>query len=180
MSADVEGLFESAYNELRAIAAARFRDLNSARGLEPTSLVHEAFLKVTKRGDLRVSDRGHFVAIAAGAMRQILIDSIRRATAAKRSAAGVRIALDELSVSGDSARVDLLALEDALCELAKLNTRHCKIAELRFLGGLTIRETAEVLGVSTDTVKDEWRVARSWLLHQLTRQQGEAARREAE
>ena len=157
-------LFELVYEQLRGLAAAAFRPGNSPT-LQPTALVHEAWLKL--RGELEgVRDRQHFLALAGLAMRQVLADRARKARALKRDARRVTV---HTGMSGPDrlAPIDLVALDDALTQLAALKERHARVVELRFLAGLTIAETAEALGVSHTTVEADWAMSQAWLRDRL-------------
>jgi RNA polymerase sigma factor (TIGR02999 family) len=160
-------LADMVYHELRGLAGAIMRSPGSA-SLNPTSLVHEAWLKMA--GNLGgANDRAHFFAIAAQAMRQILADHARAAKRLKRGGGAARLTLDgERVEAAPETSVDLVAFHDSLERLASLNERHAKVVELRVLGALTIEETAEALGVSPGTVKSDWSMARAWLLRELT------------
>jgi RNA polymerase sigma factor (TIGR02999 family) len=127
-------------------------------------LVHEAYLKLIDQRSVNWQNHGQFFAISAQAMRRILLDSARRRTSAKRGSGGTKLSLDEAAtVSGEAANESLLALDMALQELEKIDAEQSKIVELRYFGGLTIEETAEVLKSSPATVKREWTMARAWL-----------------
>jgi len=135
--------------------------------LQATALVNEAFLKLTDARHIRWQDRAHFVGISARLMRRVLVDHARRRGYGKRGGGAQRVTLhDELVASADPA-LDLVALDRALEALAKVDARKSRIIELRFFGGLTVEETAEVLDVSADTVKRDWRMAKLWLLREL-------------
>jgi len=135
--------------------------------LQATALVNEAFLKLTDARHIRWQDRAHFVGISARLMRRVLVDHARRRAYGKRGGGAQRVTLhDELVASADPA-LDLVALDRALEALAKVDARKSRIIELRFFGGLTVEETAEVLDVSADTVKRDWRMAKLWLLREL-------------
>jgi RNA polymerase sigma factor (TIGR02999 family) len=151
----------------------------SGHTLQATALVHEAYLKMMDQPAVQWQDRAHFLGIAARVMRQILVDYARGHHAAKRGGDEVKLSLDEGQVLLDQALVisdervtDLLALEDALARLAAIDPRQATLVELRFYGGLSLEETAEVLGVSTATVKREWTLewtlARAWLHREIT------------
>ena len=155
------------YAELRALAASYFRGRGS-HTLQPTALVHEAFLRLHQHAG-QVTDRAHFFAIAATAMRQVLIDHARRRRALKRGGAErERVTLSNLAAF--ESPVDLVALDDLLTKLAALDGRQARLVELRFFAGMTEEETAEVLGVSLRTVQKEWRKAKAWLLAELGRE----------
>jgi RNA polymerase sigma factor (TIGR02999 family) len=155
------------YAELRALAASYFRG-RGAHTLQPTALVHEAFLRLEKHAG-PIADRAHFFAIAATAMRQILTDHARRRKALKRGgAARERVTLSNLAAL--ESPVDLVVLDDLLARLAALDGRQARLVELRFFAGLTEEEAAEILGVSLRTVQKEWRKARAWLYAELSRE----------
>lgn len=159
-------LFEAVYEELRRLAAAHLRRENRGHSLAPTVLVHEAYLKLVDQQQVRWQNRAHFFALAARIMRRILVDHARARGAAKRGA-GARISLADIDVAGAAPDVDLLALDAALGKLTAIDRRQTEVVELRFFGGLTVDETAEVLGVAPITVKREWALARAWLFREL-------------
>jgi RNA polymerase sigma factor (TIGR02999 family) len=154
------------YRELRALAAAYLRRERSDHTLQPTALVHEAYLRLIDQTRVEPQNRSHFFAIAANLMRQILVSHARRHRAAKRGA-GNKVALEEDAGVVQPREVDLVALDEALSELTRLDPRQGRIVELRFFGGLTEDEIASVLGVSAITVKRDWRMARAVLRQQL-------------
>jgi RNA polymerase sigma-70 factor, ECF subfamily len=162
-----DALVPLVYDELRRIARRCLTDRAAAHTLQPTALVHEAYLRLAKRDVLTVRDRAHFYSMAAQMMRQILIDHARKQQAAKRGGLAVTLTLDEAPEATDPAKnistLDLIALDDALRELASFDPRQCKIVELRFFGGLSIEETAELVDISPATAKREWAIARVWL-----------------
>lgn len=161
------------YDELRALAASYFVRQSAGHTLQPTALVHEVYLKLAASERIEWQGRAHFMAVAARAMRQILINHARDKGAAKRGGDWQRITLEQAVTPriGAGREIDLLALDMALQNLARLSERQARIVELRFFGGLTIDETAHVLGVGTTTVEDDWRLARAWLSHQLKGEQ---------
>ncbi|MCA9291408.1 MAG: sigma-70 family RNA polymerase sigma factor [Phycisphaerales bacterium] len=161
-----EALFPLVYDELRAIAAAQLRGFAGARTLQPTAIVHEAFLRLIKR-ETSFADAAHFKAVAAKAMRSLLIDHVRRKNATKRGGDHSRITLTDVPLSTTSTDVDLLALDESLEDLKALDARRARVVECRFFGGLTINETALALGVSTTTVDEDWRLARAWIAVRL-------------
>jgi RNA polymerase sigma factor (TIGR02999 family) len=163
-----DALFSAVYRDLEAIAKAHVR---GGASLEPRGLVHELYLKLTA-APLDAGDRKHFYAIAALAMRQILVDRARKKQSAKRGGQHAqRVTLSALaSDSGDSSGIDLVAVDAALKKLEELSARQARIVELRCLVGLTVEETAEALGVSERTVAAEWRLARAWLSRELDAQ----------
>ena len=166
----VSTLAPMVYEELRQLAESYFRKQPSDHTLQPTALVNEAYLKLAEHAQGRWKDREHFLAVAARAMRQILVDHARGCRAAKRGAAFRRITLDQAVAESEDREVDLIALDEALTRLAELDDRKTRVVELRFFAGLTIEEAAEVLGVSLSTVNRDWRMARSWVLRELSRE----------
>ncbi len=162
------------YAELHQLAACLLRS-GIGGGRETTSLLHEAYLRIARQLADRNHTREHVLALAARAMRCVLIDHARRAGAAKRGAAWQRIPLARGTTVELRADIDILALDEALNELARLDPRKARIVELRFFGGLSVEETAAVLGISPATVKRQWTMARAWLksnLHDLSEHEG--------
>lgn len=169
---DVEDLlFPLVYNELRKIARAHLRRERADHTLQPTALVNEAYLRLVDQERVQWQGRAHFFGIASQMMRRILVDHARRKNAARRGAGAHKVTLDEAMLAGERRSVDLVALDDALQRLAELDPGQGRLVELRFFGGLTIEETAEVMEVSPATIKREWFTARAWLFREL--QQGE-------
>lgn len=160
-----EALVPLVYEELRRIARRCLAGRNANHTLQPTALVHEAYLRLANRDSLTVRDRAHFYAMAAQMMRQILIDHVRKENATKRGGMTITVSMDQSSdqSSVEAADLDLLALDRAMKQLALLDARQCRIVELRFFGGLSIEETAEVVEISQATAKREWATARIWL-----------------
>jgi len=156
------------YNELREVAHRHLRHERPDHTLQSTALVYEAYLRLRKQGAQEFENRAHFFAIAAQLMRQILVEYARHRKAAKRDA-GCRLTLDNTVQLLKAKSVDLVALDDALDSLAKLDPRQSRVVELRFFGGLSIEETAKVLGVSPDSVKRDWATAKIWLYHEMTK-----------
>ena len=161
-------LFPLVYAELRRIAAREMRHEKPGRTLQTTALVHEAYLRLLKDASLSFENRAHFLGIAARAMREILIEHARARSARKRGGGAVRLTLDDLVASVPSPSVDVLALDEALQRLARLDERHARVVELRYFGGLSVEETAVALGLSPATVKRAWTLARAWLFRELT------------
>ena len=164
-----EQLFADVYTELRALAARYLHRERKNHTLQPTALVHEVYLKLVGQTRVDWQGRAHFLAFAAQAMRQILVDHARRHRAAKRGGARHRIALDDNLVIESSRNVDLLALEDALTKLTKLDPCQAQMIELRFFGGLSVAEVAKVMGISKRSVEREWTMVRAWLRRELSR-----------
>lgn len=168
--AAVERLMPLVYAELRGIAERQFRRERAGHTLQPTAVVHEAYFRLVDQTRVTWKNRGHFYAIAAQAMRRILIDHARSRQAEKRGGREERVTLDVGIASPEPANdIDLLALDEALLRLKELDEPQARIVELRFFGGLSIEETAQVLETSPSSVKREFRSARAWLFHELGR-----------
>lgn len=166
----IEAVFPAVYEDLRRLARSHLRRAGPNHTLQPTALVHEAYLRLAAEHSLVATDPIHFIGIAAQLMRWILADYERNRRAAKRGANATRIPLDEsLSspVSSAPRAVDLLILDEALDRLEKLDAQLGQIVELRYFGGLSIEETAESLSISEATVKRGWASARTWLLREI-------------
>jgi RNA polymerase sigma factor (TIGR02999 family) len=161
------------YDELRRLAAGYLRSERPDHTLQPTALVHEAYLKLLNQTSAAWRDPRQFRALAATAMRQILVDHARRRRSAKRGGAAQRITLDEALTPSSGQDVQLLALDEALGRLNALDKRQGRVVELRFFGGLTNEEVAEVLGVSRATVANDWTVARAWLSREIDQDEQE-------
>ncbi len=162
-----DAMVDEVYAELRRIADSYVRR-ERAKSVQATELVHEAYLRLAQGGTPEFADRGHFVAIAAISMRRLLVERARARGAAKRGGARIQVTLDEQTLKGhDGPSLDLIALDTALSELARLDSQQARIVELRFFGGLSVEETADVLGISPATVKRHWTVARAWLVSRL-------------
>jgi RNA polymerase sigma factor (TIGR02999 family) len=157
------------YQELRRLAQHYLQQERPDHTLQATALVHEAYLKLIDTKIVRWENRAHFFAVTAQVMRHILVDLARQRRAQKRGG-GQKLALDEaLGVPDEAETVNLVALDEALDRLAAVDARQSRIIELRYFGGLSMEETAEVLGISTSTVKREWRMARAWLHREIRR-----------
>jgi RNA polymerase sigma-70 factor, ECF subfamily len=156
------------YDELRRLAAGYLRRERPNHTLQPTALVHEAYMKMVGQRDVEWQNRAHFIGVAAIAMRRLLVNHARDRNAAKR---GDGVAAESLTVIGDVAGespVDLLGLDTALEKLAALDERKCRVVELKFFGGLTTEEIGKALGTSVATVERDWSFARAWLYDQLS------------
>lgn len=164
-----ERLLELTYRELRKIAAGHLRREHAVRSLQTTDLVHDAYLKLADQAGHPWRDRAHFYQVSAHVMRQILIDRARKRNAGKRGGGAPEISLDHAIDIAQASSGDLLALEEALQKLEKLDPRQCQVVEMRFFAGMQEEEMAEVLGVSTRTINREWRMARAWLHKELNR-----------
>jgi len=163
----VDRLFSLAYGELHRLARV-VRSRGASQTLNTTALVHEAYLKLRPEQGLTVEDRAHFTYIVARAMRQVVVDAARRKAADKRGGGNAPVTLDESLRAAPVRAEQLIRLEDALRELEQVDPRRARIVECRFFGGLTVEETAVALGVSTPTIKRDWRVARAWLAQAIT------------
>jgi RNA polymerase sigma factor (TIGR02999 family) len=155
------------YDELRRLARRYLSRERSDHTLQPTALVHEAYLRIADQTDVRWQNRAHFFGIAARSMRHILVEHARGHNAAKRGGGEITLSLSKAVAFQDEPDVDLLALDDALNEMEAMDPQKTRIIELRFFSGLTIEETAEALALSTATVTREWRLARAWLYRRL-------------
>ncbi|MBB5337839.1 RNA polymerase sigma factor (TIGR02999 family) [Edaphobacter lichenicola] len=155
------------YAELRHLAAHYLRGERSDHTLQPTALVNEAYLRLTKLHNVDWQSRSHFLAMAATVMRRILVDHARAHAANKREGFREAISLEETILVSAGRSPELIALDDALSRLATIDTRRSKIVELRFFGGLSEEETGQLLGVSARTVKRDWRVAKAWLYNEI-------------
>jgi len=151
------------YEELRRIATGIMRNERSGHTLQPTALVNEAYLRLVEVDRMPWKDRTHFLTAAAGTIRRVLVDHARARQADKRGGAWQRVTLGGLPEAGNDSPLDLLALDDALVKLAELDAVAGRIVELRYFGGLTIQQTAEILGTGTTSVKQKWDFARTWL-----------------
>ena len=163
----LEVLAPMLYDEMRALSAAYLKRERPDHTLQPTELAHEAFLRLLHQREVTWQNRAHFLGLVAQAMRRVLADHARRRRALKRGGAPVRVALveDALPAQDEVAADDL---DEALEDLARLEPRQARVIEMRFYAGLTVEETAEVLGTSPATVKRDWTVARAWLHRELS------------
>jgi len=166
--AALDSLVPAVYRELRRMAARYLRHERSHHTLQPTALVNEAFLKLVGQRDVRWQNRAHFFGVAAQLIRRVLVDYARERAAAKRGGGVERLPLEDALAIGASNQIDIIAVDDALNRLAIVDPDQVRLVELRFFGGLTIEETAEVLGWSSGSVKREWTVARAWLQHEIS------------
>ena len=160
-------LIEVVYQELRRLAADYLQRERPDHTLQPTALVHEAYMRLSELDRIEWRDRTHFYAAAAGAIRRVLVDHARGHKAAKRGGGWQRITLTGLGSGGGGHEIDVLALDEALARLAQLDERKARVVELRYFAGMTIGETARSLGVGTTTVDDDWAFAKSWLRREL-------------
>jgi RNA polymerase sigma factor (TIGR02999 family) len=161
---DTDTLLSIIYDELRALAGSHFKDDTPGHTLQPTALVHEVYLKLTRAANADWKSRAHFFAVAARAMRQILANHAERKRTEKRGGGRPRVTLLGLATPpGGVDQIDLIALDEALGKLAKLAPRQAQVVEMRFLAGIEMEEIAQVLGTSLSTVNREWRMARAFL-----------------
>lgn len=165
--AAVDDLFDVVYGELRRIARGQRRRWDGDETINTTALVHEAYLKLVKQQEVAWQDRAHFYAVAATAMRHILVNYAERRLTDKRGGGAAHIPLDEANPIAEEGAADLLALNEALEDLKCLEDRQSRVVECRFFGGLGVRETAEALGVSASTVERDWVLASAWLRDRL-------------
>ena len=163
-----ERLMTLAYSELQQLAARYLRRERVDHTLQSTALVHEVYLKLAGVGTIPWAERTHFLAVAAQAMKRVLIDHARGRARAKRGGNPARVTLDEAICPFESPDMDVLALETALQRLAALDTRQARIVELRFFSGMTVLEVADVVGCSQRTVEGEWTHAKAWLRRELS------------
>lgn len=166
----LDRLIPLVYDELRRLADRYLRRERADHTLQPTALVNEAYMRLVGQSEVRWQNRAHFIGVAAQLMRRILVDHARGRVASKRGGGRQKLSLQALDSFFEEPDLDLVALDDALGELAEMDPQQSRIVELRFFGGLTIEETAEVVGVSPMTVKREWALAKAWLLRQVSRE----------
>lgn len=168
--AALEQVFPLVYNELRRLASGYLRREREDHTLQPTALVHEAYLRLLGQ-DVEWQNRAHFLGIAAQMMRRILVDHARQHQAEKRGSGGVKIALDDADAINLSAEraADLIALDDALTALAAFDPQKSRMVELRYFAGLSVEETAKVLGISIATFVRQWKTTRAWLYREITK-----------
>jgi RNA polymerase sigma factor (TIGR02999 family) len=164
----LERLMPLVYKELRQMAQRHMARERPGRTLQTTALVHEAYLRLVDWKNIRWQNRAHFFAVSAQMMRHVLVDLARARGSAKRAGAAHRMSLDESLEVCEERSADLVALDDALSRLAAIDPRKSQVVELRFFGGLSVEETAEVLKVSPETVLRDWRLAKVWLLRELS------------
>jgi RNA polymerase sigma factor (TIGR02999 family) len=166
-----EALMPLVYNELRQLAASHLRRERSDHTLQATALVHEAYLRLVEQDHVNWQNRHHFFGAAANLMRRVLVDHARAHVAEKRGSGLPKVALTEAIVMSQEQPAELLALDESLTRLAALDPQQGRVVELRVFAGLTVEETAEILGVSTATVKRDWAVAKAWLLHEIRKEE---------
>jgi RNA polymerase sigma-70 factor, ECF subfamily len=160
------------YGELRRLAGSYMRRERQDHTLQATALVHEAYLKLVEQRSVNWQGRAHFYGVAAQLMRRILIDHARAHLRQKRGGEQKKVSLDEAYIFSEQQSAELLAVDEALERLARLDARQARVVELRFFGGLSVEEAAEVLGVSPKTIKRDWSVAKTWLYADLKERHG--------
>ena len=168
----LDALTPLVYNELRKLAKSYLRRERVGHTLEGTALVHEAYLRLIDQREVKWRNRNHFFALAAELIRRILVDHARARIATKRGGSHVKLSLDEAITPTDEKDLDLLALNDALDALARTDAQQSRVVELRYFAGLTIEETADVLQISTATVKRDWVMAKAFLKREMLRHVG--------
>jgi len=165
--AALDKLVPVVYQELRRLAGYYMRRERPGHTLQTSALVNEAYMRLVDYRQMRWQSRAHFFAVAAQAMRRILVEHARKRHFAKRGGGAVQVSLDEAATVPEKQAADLIALDDALTGLEAIDPRKSRIVELRYIGGLNIEETAEVLGISPATVQREWRAAKAWLYREI-------------
>ncbi|HUF25834.1 MAG TPA: ECF-type sigma factor [Gemmatimonadaceae bacterium] len=163
----LDRLFPLVYDELRRVAHHRLRNEREAHSLDTTALVHDAYVKLAGLDRMRWQNRAQFFAVAAQAMRRILVDHAMHRKAQKRGGEMQHVSLDESVIMTEERGEQLLALDEALHRLEAIDERHSRVVECRFFAGMSVEETAEVLGISPATVKRDWTMARAWLSREL-------------
>jgi RNA polymerase sigma factor (TIGR02999 family) len=159
------------YPELRRIARQHLGRRPAGDTLESAALANEAYLKLVRAGDIRCENRAHFLALCSQIIRRVLVDHARGRRYAKRGGDVVRVPLDDVLLGTRARGIELVALDEALESLSKIDARKGRVVELRYFGGLSVEETAEVMGTSPETVKRDWKMAKAWLFGELTREQ---------
>ena len=163
----LDRLMEIVYPELRRVARQYLAGRRPGDSLESAALANEAYLKLVRSGGIQCENKAHFLALCSQIIRRILVDHARRRGFAKHGGKALRVSLDDVLLVAEERGVELLALDRALDELARIDARKSRVVELRYFGGLSIEETAAVLNVSIDTAKRDWRMAKAWLISQL-------------
>ena len=167
-AAALEELMQAVYNELHRLANHYLRSERPDHTLQPTALVHEAYLRLSDQRQVRWQNRAHFFGVAAQMMRRVLVDHARANHRAKRGGAAHKVSFDEAAYLHHNENARLVALDDALNRLKAIDSRKSDVVELRYFGGLSVDETAEVLGVSPHTILRDWNMAKAWLYQEIT------------
>jgi len=164
----LDKLMPVVYNELRQQAARYLRREQAGHTLQTTALIHEAYVRLVDQRNVQWQNRAHFFGIAAQMMRRILVDHARTKKRAKRGGSDVKVSLADATIPVKEQDLDIVALDEALTRLAELDEQQSRVVELRFFSGLTVEETAEVMGISPATVKRDWSMAKAWLHRELS------------
>lgn len=172
----LRSLMSVIYPDLRRIARRHLGGHPVGQTLESAALANEAYLKLARAGGIRCENRAHFLALCSQILRRILVDHARSRAYDKRGGNALHVPLDEVLVGARAPSIEILALDEALDSLSKIDARKTRVVELRYFGGLSIDETAEVMGISPETVKRDWKMARAWLLAALTGEKGRSIR----
>ena len=172
----LDRLVEALYPRLRQTARQYLARRRPRESLDSAALANETYLRLVRADGIRCENRTHFLALCAQIMRRVLVDHARRRRFAKRGGGAPHVSVDDVVLVAREPGVDVLALDEALSALARFDERKSRVVELRYFGGLTIEETAAALGVSIDTAKRDWRMARAWLLAELTGARGPQGR----
>jgi RNA polymerase sigma factor (TIGR02999 family) len=171
--AALDRLMPLVYEELRRMAARYMRGEREGHTLQASALVNEAYLRLADHRNMQWQGRAHFFGVAAQAMRRVLVDHARTRDSGKRGGGQQKVVLEEAALAAVEPEADLVALDEALRELARLSERKARVVELRYFGGLSVEEAAEVLGVAPVTVMRDWRIAKMWLLRELSNRRDE-------
>lgn len=164
----LDKLLPLVYHELHRQAAAYLRRERAGHTLQTTALIHEAYVRLVDQKNVQWQNRAHFFGIAAQLMRRILVDHARSKKRIKRGGSDIRVSLNEATIKTEARDLDIVALDEALERLARMDEQQSRIVELRFFSGLTVEETAEVLGISPATVKRDWSMAKAWLHREIS------------
>ena len=164
----LDKLMPAVYDELRRQAARYLRREKPGHTLQTTALIHEAYVRLVDQRNVQWQNRAHFFGIAAQMMRRILVDHARTKKRAKRGGSDIKVSLDDATVTVKAQDLDVVAVDEALTRLAKIDEQQSRVVELRFFSGLTVEETAEVMGISPATVKRDWSMAKAWLHRELS------------
>ena len=164
----LDQLMPIVYDELRRQAARYLRREQAGHTLQTTALIHEAYVRLVDQRNMQWQNRAHFFGIAAQMMRRILVDHARSKKRAKRGGSEIRVSLGDVEVAAKDQELDVVALDEALERLARIDEQQSRVVELRFFSGLSVEETAEVMGISKSTVKRDWSMAKAWLHRELS------------
>jgi RNA polymerase sigma factor (TIGR02999 family) len=165
--ASLDDLIPIVYGELRRLARHYLKYERADHSLQPTALVHEVYLRLIGQKNVRWKSRAHFFSVAAQMMRRILIDHAKGLQRNKRGAGAIKLSLNDVIILADGGALDLIALDEALTKLSTIDPRKSRVVELRYFAGMSVEETAEILGISPKTVMREWAMARAWLYREL-------------